>query len=54
MNRRTLSEAYAPFYNGVFGTADVKVAKVEDLAGMTVGVTRGSVEDLELSKIAPP
>ena len=48
------SEAYAPFYNGVFGAADVKVTKVEDLAGMTVGVTRGSVEDLELSKIAPP
>ncbi len=48
------SEAYAPFFNGVFGAADVKVTKVEDLAGMTVGVTRGSVEDLELSKIAPP
>jgi polar amino acid transport system substrate-binding protein len=48
------SEAYAPFFNGVFGTADVKVTKVEDLAGMTVGVTRGAVEDLELTKIAPP
>lgn len=48
------SEAYAPFFNGVFGPADVKVTKVEDLAAMTVGVTRGSVEDLELSKIAPP
>lgn len=48
------SEAYAPFFNGVFGTADTKVTKVEDLAGMTIGVTRGSVEDLELTKIAPP
>lgn len=48
------SDAYAPFFNGVFGTADAKVSKVEDLGGMTVGVTRGSVEDLELSKIAPP
>ena len=48
------SEAYAPFFNGVFGPADAKVSKVDDLAGMTVGVTRGSVEDLELSKIAPP
>lgn len=47
------SVAYAPFFNGVFGPADLKVAKVEDLAGMTVGVTRGSVEDLELAKIAP-
>ena len=48
------SDAYAPFFNGVFGTADVKVTKAEDLAGMTIGVTRGSVEDLELTKIAPP
>jgi len=48
------SDAYAPFFNGVFGTADEKVAKVEDLAGKTIGVTRGAVEDLELSKVAPP
>jgi polar amino acid transport system substrate-binding protein len=47
------SDAYAPFFNGVFGAADVKVTKAEDLAGMTIGVTRGSVEDLELTKIAP-
>ncbi|MBA4789257.1 MAG: transporter substrate-binding domain-containing protein [Pseudomonadota bacterium] len=48
------SVAYAPFFNGVFGPADLKVSKPEDLAGMTVGVTRGSIEDLELTKIAPP
>lgn len=47
------SDAYAPFFSGVFGAADVKVSKPEDLAGMTIGVTRGSVEDLELTKIAP-
>jgi polar amino acid transport system substrate-binding protein len=47
------SIAYAPFYNGVFGPADAKAASVADLAGKTVGVTRGSVEDLELTKIAP-
>ncbi|WP_421870982.1 transporter substrate-binding domain-containing protein [Pararhizobium sp.] len=45
--------AYAPFFNGVFAPADVAVTKVEDLAGKTVGVTRGAVEDLELTKIAP-
>jgi polar amino acid transport system substrate-binding protein len=45
--------AYAPFFNGIFAPADVTVSKVEDLSGMTVGVTRGSVEDLELSKVAP-
>jgi polar amino acid transport system substrate-binding protein len=47
------SSAYAPFFNGVFGPADAKVSKAEDLAGKTVGVTRGAVEDLELTKIAP-
>jgi polar amino acid transport system substrate-binding protein len=47
------SVAYAPFYNGVFGPASQKVAKAEDLAGKTVGVTRGAVEDIELAKIAP-
>jgi polar amino acid transport system substrate-binding protein len=48
------STAYAPFFSGVFAPADTKVTKVEDLAGKTVGVTRGAIEDLELSKIAPP
>ncbi|MEC5384337.1 transporter substrate-binding domain-containing protein [Uliginosibacterium sp. H3] len=48
------SEAYAPFFNGVFGPADIKVEAAADLAGKTIAVTRGSVEDLELTKIAPP
>lgn len=47
------SDAYAPFFLGVFGTKGESVASVEDLAGKTVAVTRGSVEDIELSKIAP-
>ena len=47
------SVAYAPFFNGVFAPADVQVSKIEDIAGKSIGVTRGSVEDLELSKIAP-
>lgn len=45
--------AYAPFFNGVFGPADAAVSTVADLAGKNVGVTRGSVEDLELTKIIP-
>ena len=48
------SDAYAPFYNGVFGPADIKAEGAADLAGKTIAVTRGSVEDLELTKIAPP
>ncbi|MCM2292036.1 transporter substrate-binding domain-containing protein [Allorhizobium sp. BGMRC 0089] len=47
------SDAYAPFYNGVFAPADVKIKDAADLAGKTVGVTRGAIEDLELTKIAP-
>lgn len=47
------SDAYAPFFNGVFGLASQKVTKAEDLVGKTVGVTRGAIEDLELTKIAP-
>jgi polar amino acid transport system substrate-binding protein len=47
------SVAYAPFFNGVFAPNAVKIEKAEDLAGKTIGVTRGAVEDLELTKIAP-
>ncbi len=47
------SVAYAPFFNGVFGPADAAVKEAKDLSGKTVGVTRGAVEDLELTKIAP-
>jgi len=47
------TDAYAPFFNGVFGPASIKAAKAADLSGKTIGVTRGAVEDIELSKIAP-
>jgi len=48
------STAYAPFFNGVFAPEDMAVKSAADLAGKTVGVTRGAIEDLELTKIAPP
>ena len=47
------STAYAPFFQGVFGLKALAVAKPEDLAGKTVGMTRGALEDLELTKLAP-
>jgi polar amino acid transport system substrate-binding protein len=47
------SKAYAPFFNGVFGPADIKVSKIEDVGARTMGVTRGSVEDIEISKLLP-
>lgn len=47
------SIAYAPFFNGVFGPADVAVKAPADLAGKTIAVTRGAIEDIELTKVAP-
>jgi polar amino acid transport system substrate-binding protein len=47
------STPYAPFFNGVFGPANMKVTGPADLADKTVGVTRGAIEDVELTKIAP-
>lgn len=47
------STPYAPFFLGVFGEKSVSVDELQDLSGKTVGVTRGSVEDLELEKNAP-
>jgi polar amino acid transport system substrate-binding protein len=47
------SKAYAPFFQGVFGLKDIKVGKPEDLAGKTIGATRGAIEEQEISKLAP-
>ncbi|BES70359.1 transporter substrate-binding domain-containing protein [Marinobacter nanhaiticus D15-8W] len=47
------SEPYAPFFNGVFGPKASTVEGAEDLDGKMIAVTRGSIEDLELTKIAP-
>lgn len=47
------TKPYAPFFNGVFGPASMKVENAGDLADKTVAVTRGSIEDLELTKIVP-
>jgi polar amino acid transport system substrate-binding protein len=47
------SIAYAPFFSGVFGTKDIKVAAAADLKGKTIGATRGAIEEQELSNMAP-
>jgi polar amino acid transport system substrate-binding protein len=47
------SDAYAPYYIGVFGPADINVTSVADLAGKSVAATRGSFEELIVSKNAP-
>lgn len=47
------SKAYAPFFLAVFGPEDMQIAGPEDLAGKSIAVTRGSVEDLALSEMLP-
>ena len=43
------SSAYAPFYSGAFASADMDIEEVEDLAGHSVGLTGGTLEDLALT-----
>lgn len=45
--------AYSPFFQAVFGPKNVSVKTPADLAGKSIGVTRGAIEDMELTKIAP-
>ena len=47
------SSAYSPFFQAVFGPKNIQVKSFADLAGKTVGVTRGAMEDQELGKVAP-
>ena len=47
------TDAYAPFYVGVFGDPKIEVKSVADLAGKTVGVTSRTIEDAELTRLAP-
>ncbi len=47
------SAAYAPFYSGAFAAADKSISSPADLAGMKVGLTGGTLEDLELTKLVP-
>lgn len=46
--------AYSPFFQAVFGPKTIAAKSFADLAGKTVGVTRGAMEDHELTKMAPP
>jgi polar amino acid transport system substrate-binding protein len=46
--------AYAPFFQAVFAARALPIKSFADLAGKTVGVTRGAMEDIELARVAPP
>lgn len=47
------SHAYAPFYQGVFALKATSIKSFDDLAGKSVAVTRGAMEDEMLAKVAP-
>jgi polar amino acid transport system substrate-binding protein len=47
------SNAYAPFFSGAFAAPDVEVSSPDDLTGLKAGVTGGTIEDIELSDMAP-
>jgi polar amino acid transport system substrate-binding protein len=46
--------AYSPFFQAIFGPKTLVVKTPADLAGKSIAVTRGAIEDQELTKIAPP
>lgn len=45
--------AYSPFFQAVFAAKTLPIKSFADLAGKSVGVTRGAIEDQELTKLAP-
>jgi len=45
--------AYSPFFIAVFAPKATAVKSPADLAGKSISVTRGSVDDMELTKVAP-
>ncbi|MDO9360239.1 MAG: transporter substrate-binding domain-containing protein [Polaromonas sp.] len=47
------TSAYSPFFQAVFAAKSLPLKSFADLAGKSVGVTRGAIEDQELTKLAP-
>ncbi|KND60749.1 ABC-type amino acid transport/signal transduction system, periplasmic component/domain [Candidatus Burkholderia verschuerenii] len=47
------SKPYAPYYLAVFGPKSLAVKSTADLAGKSVAVARGTLEDLSVTKAAP-
>lgn len=45
--------AYSPFFQAVFAAKSLNIKGFGDLAGKSVAVTRGAIEDQELTKVAP-
>jgi polar amino acid transport system substrate-binding protein len=47
------TDAYAPYYIAVMGPKDVDVKDAAGLSGKTIAVNRGTLEDTEVTKVAP-
>ena len=47
------SSAYAPFFSGAFAADGLEIESISDLSGYKVGLTAGTLEDLELTENAP-
>lgn len=47
------SAAYAPFFQAVYASKSLGIKSFADMAGKSVAVTRGAMEDQELAKVAP-
>lgn len=48
------SHAYAPFYQAVYASKDLAVTSFADLAGKSIAVAKGAMEEQELTKLGPP
>ncbi len=47
------TDAYAPYYIAVMGPAELEVSDATGLAGKTIAVNRGTLEDTEVTAVAP-
>jgi len=47
------THAYSPFFQAVYGPASMKIESFDDLAGKTIAVAKGAMEEQELTKVGP-
>ena len=45
--------AYSPFFQAVYAPKSMNIKSMDDLKGKSIAVTRGAIEDQELTKVAP-
>ena len=47
------THAYSPFFQGVYASKSLSVKGFDDLAGKTIAVAKGAMEEQELAKVGP-